>query len=107
MRLFLAVFVVLVIAAGLMVASESFQEKRWHNKLKLEGNTDKIVSMLMGLPSQPIYVDSLGQVVIPREYFIRQDDSNGNPNLAALFQISDSSKVKVSILFNANKKGDK
>lgn len=107
MKLFLAVFVVLIICAGLMIASESFQEKRWHNRLLLEGNTDKIVDMLMGLPSEPIYVDSLGEVVIPREYFILQNDEYGDPNLAALFQISDSSKVKVSILFNANKKGDK
>ena len=104
MKLVLAIFAVLVICTGLMVASESFQEKRWHNKLMLEGNTDKIVDMLMNLPSDPIYKDSTGQVVIPREYFIMQNDEHGDPSLAALFQISDSSKVKVSILFNANKK---
>ncbi len=105
MRLFLAVFVVLIISAGLMVAGESFQKKRWHNRLLGEGNTDKVVSMLLSLPAQPIYIDSTGQVIIPREYFIRQNDENGDPSLAALFQINDSSKVKVNILYNANKKG--
>lgn len=98
-----ACLVLVAVLALAGVPDDEYSHKQWVNTLMLQGNADTVVTMLLNLPSEPIFIDSSGQVVIPRAFFYRKTDERGNPNLAALFQISDSAKVKVNVLYNANK----
>jgi len=89
--------------AGSLQSNEEFSKKQWSNTLLLDGKSSTIVNMLMSLPSKPISVDELGEPVIHDAYFYRENDEGGNPSLAALIQVSDSSLLTVSIVYNAHK----
>lgn len=93
--------------AGVAPDDDEYSDKQWVNALLLQGNAGKIVEALMELPSEPVRLSESGEVIIPRAYFYKILDERGNPNLAVLFQISDSSKVKADVIFNANKKAGK
>lgn len=84
-------------------SDEEFSKKQWSNTLLLEGKSATIINMLLSLPSKPISIDTSGEPIIHDAYFYRENDRAGNPYLGALIQISDSSLLTVSIIYNANK----
>lgn len=98
----LLLLAVLALAGGQV---DEYADKQWVNALLLQGNANEVVEKLMELPSEPVRITESGDIVIPRAYFYKITDERGNPNLAVLFQISDSSKVKADVIYNVNKKG--
>lgn len=101
-------FICLVLVAVLVLAEsqqndEEFSKKQWSNALLLGGTSATVVGMLLELPSKPISIDDYGEPVIHDAYFYRENDKRGNPYLGALIQVSDSSLLTVSIVYNANK----
>jgi len=103
-----SVLILMAVAyAGSLQNDEEYSKKQWSNTLLLDGKSATIVNMLLSLPSKPISIDESGEPVIHDAYFYRENDKGGNPSLAALIQVSDSSLLTVSIVYNANKRKKK
>lgn len=99
--------VAVAVLAGGQQNDEEYSKKQWSMALRLEGNSSTIINMVLSLPSKPVSINGSGEAIIHDAYFYRENDKAGNPNLGVLFQISDSSRLKTSVIYNANKKGEK